>query len=101
MPIRYKPDIAGTRKLMQSAGMEAMVKAAAQRGKTFAESISPEDTGEYRGAFRVTSTRSGGPRHDRAAAYLINESPHAIYVEVKDGYHVLARAADYIRERGA
>jgi hypothetical protein len=95
--IRYRPDLRGTNELMRSAGMEALMREHAQRGKAFAEGIAPRHTGDYAASFRVTSTRSGGPRHNRATAYLYNDSPHAIYVEVKDGYHVLARAADVIR----
>lgn len=95
--IRYKPDFAGTDRLMCGPEMEAVVKAVAQAGRAFAESISPHHTGEYAASFHVSSTRRGGPRHDRAAAYLTNDSPHAVLVEVVDGYHVMARAADFMR----
>lgn len=98
--ISYKADFAGTGELMRSAEMEAAMKSAAQKGRIFAESISPHRTGDYAASFSVSSTRRGGVHHDRAAAYLINNSDHALLVEVVDGYHVLARTAGYIREAG-
>lgn len=102
MTVRYTPDIAGTGRLMKGPEMQEMVRSAAEKGKAFAESISPVETGEYKSSFRVEVTAHGGTGvgGDRAQANLINDSDHATDVEWVDNYHVLARTADYIQATG-
>jgi hypothetical protein len=100
MAVRYKPDIAGTGKLMRSVEMQLMLRSAAEKGKLYAMGISPERTGEYLSSFSVETKADGGVHGDRAQATLVNNSPHAVYVEWQDNYHVLARTADYIERTG-
>jgi hypothetical protein len=99
--IRYKPDLKGTNELMRSAGVRDHLRSVAEAAIPYAESISPERTGDYKASFRVETTDSGGPRDNRASAYLVNDSPHAARVEWEDGFHVLARVADHIQHGGA
>lgn len=94
--IRYKPDRAGTNKLMRSPEVRDVLRSVAEAAIPFAESISPERTGEYKASFRVTTQEAAGPHMDRAGARLENTSPHAARVEWEDGYHVLARVAGMI-----
>lgn len=94
MTIRYKEDIAGTNRLMRGPEMQAVLRAVAEKGADFARSISPERTGDYKASFHVEVRADGGPRHNRAEARIVNDSPHATEVEWRDGYHVLARTAD-------
>lgn len=108
MTVRYRADYAGTRQLMKSAEMQAVVREVAEKGKAYAESIAPvgdplEDphSGEYKSSFEVNVTDEGGinPPGVRAEAQLINTSAYAAAVEwgnsayppYAHGYHVLAR----------
>lgn len=100
MSVTYKPDHGGTNRLMNSAGVQRMLKSAAAKGMEYAIGIAPVDTGEYKESFRVTAAAHSGVRKDRAQAFLVNTSPHAGHVEWQDGAHVLARAADFIERAG-
>lgn len=97
MTVRYKADYQGTGKLMNGPEMQEMLRQVAEKGKAFAESIAPVDTGEYKSSFEVTSRSHGGVHGDRAEAQIVNTSPHAAHVEWQDNYHVLARTADALR----
>jgi hypothetical protein len=96
MASRYKADFAATGRFMRSASMQDVVKGAAEKGAEFARAISPERTGDYKASFSVSVRSDGGLRGDRAEARIVNSSPHAVYVEWRDGHHVLARAADFL-----
>lgn len=91
MTVRYSADYEGTGELMRSPEMQAVVREVAEKAMAYAESISPEYTGEYKASFEVTVTDRGGLRNDRAEAQLVNTSDHAVNVEWQDGYHVLTR----------
>lgn len=80
---RYEPNEAGWAALVVGPEMTAIVVAEAERGKVFAEGISPVDSGEYRDAFEVeaTTVMLGRPRRRRAAAILRNTSGHSAAVE--------------------
>lgn len=93
--MRYSADYDGLRALMKGPEMQAVVREAAEKAMAYAVSISPEKTGEYKSSFEVTVTADGGvnPPGARAEAQLVNTSDHAVDVEWRDGYHVLARAA--------
>ena len=100
MAVRYEPDHEGVGMLMKSGEMQEMLRVVAERGAEYARSIAPvgkppgdPHPGEYLASFRVETTPDAPSWHDRAAALLINDSPHAVYVEWQDGYHVLARTA--------
>lgn len=100
--IRYEPDFRGTGEGMTSPEMLAVMLAAAEAGKAFAERIAPHRTGEYASSFRVEGVLRGGPRNNRAEARLINDSPHAAAVEWRNhgGERVLGRTVDVIEGRG-
>lgn len=93
--IRYKPDHAGLGQLMRSDGVKDVLRAHAEHGADLARAISPVRTGDYEASFHVeTGEVSASGR--RAAAFLINDSPHAVLVEWHDNHHVLARVAGMI-----
>ena len=95
--ITYKANIKGTNVLMHAKEMEQHLRLEAQKGKQYAEAIAPRRTGRYASSFRVSSSRSGAGRWaDRAAAYLYNDSDHAILVEYEDDYRVLGTVVDII-----
>lgn len=96
MAVRYVPDREGTNALMRSDGVRDHLRGIAERGADLAREVSPVLTGDYKASFRVEDTGSGGVHGDRAAAYIVNDSPHAARVEWEDGYHVLARVAGMI-----
>lgn len=77
----YSPSFKGLAELLKSPEMVAAMESIAQRGKAYAESIAPRDTGEYASRFSVASSRSGGVHHDRAVAYLINDDPASLSIE--------------------
>jgi hypothetical protein len=94
--IRYSADIPATGRFMRSQAMQDVVRGAAEKGEAFARSIAPERTGDYKASFSVSVRSDGGLRGDRAEARIVNSSPHATYVEWRDGHHVLARTADFL-----
>jgi len=94
--IRYTPDRAGLGRLMNGPEMQQMLRGIAEKGVPYAESISPERTGEYRASFSVEVRSHGGVHGDRAEAKIVNSSPHAARVEWQDGYHVLNRTAEHL-----
>ena len=101
--IRYEKDIRGTNELMTSPEMLAVMVAAAEAGKEFAERVSPRRTGDYAGSFRIETDLRGGPQHNRAEARLVNDSDHAAAVEWLNhgGERVLGRTVDVIEGNGA
>jgi hypothetical protein len=88
----------GIRDLMRSEPMRRAMEQAAQRGKAYAESIAPRDSGEYATSFVVTS----GIGKSRAFAVLANTAPHAVVVELVNGggQRVLGRTVDVIEKGG-
>lgn len=94
---RYSKDISSTRNLMRGPEMQALMKHIAEsEGVPFAESISPHESGEYRGNFSVTTGVSG--HGDRAEARIVNSTEYAPQVERK--HRVLARTADHLERPG-
>jgi hypothetical protein len=96
---RYHLDRAAFREhVLNAPWMVEAMKSRAERGKVFAESIAPVDTGEYAASFEVESGTHGGLHGDRAYATLKNTDPAAPYVEFGNGHdngeHVLTRALD-------
>lgn len=105
--VTYTPHFAETGALMRSRGVQEVLRQAANKGVAFAVSVSPEPpgksgeaTGEYASSFRVTTKARGGVNEDRAEATITNTSRRAARVEWQDGYHVLARTADYVKRTG-
>jgi len=97
MPIRYKPSYGGLGALMNGPEMQEMLRKVAEKGLAYAQSISPDRTGEYRASFGVEVRSHGGIHGDRAEAKIVNSSPHAARVEWEDNYHVLNRTAEALR----
>lgn len=102
MTLKYVGSYSGMGALMRGEEMQAVMREVAGKGQEFAESISPEHTGEYRSSFEVTVTGEGGviPPGGRAEAQLMNTSDHAVNVEWQDGFHVLGKTLDYLGTLG-
>lgn len=98
--VEFTPDSKGIRALTASDDIGQVCVAAAEAGKTFAESIAPiGPTGNYARGFRVAPvdvTVPGPWGSIRAGAVLYNEAPHAHLVEWRNDSRVLERAAAYI-----
>jgi hypothetical protein len=91
--------------VINSEPMRAELEDRAMRAGQFAEAIAPEETGEYKASFAVTSGLSGGVDRKRAWATLENYSDHAIEVEFGNshqaGHHVLEQAAGLMGDRSS
>jgi hypothetical protein len=88
--------------VLNAEWMVAEMRARAEAGKAFAESIAPVDTGEYVASLAVDAGKHGGIRHDRAYAVLSASSDHAAEVEWGNGKgwhgaHVMTRSIDAMR----
>jgi hypothetical protein len=95
----YKPDRRGFSEMASQASIGQAMVDAAQRGASYAESISPVETGEYKGSFHVRPAIVGEGLNRRAGAILENDSDHAFPVEYQDDFRILQRTIDEI-ERG-
>jgi hypothetical protein len=100
--VRYRPDYAGTRQLMNGAEMQAMLRGVGEEVMARAVSAAPVyegkprrgvTPGEYKGAFHVEVHANGGIHEDRAEALVINDSGHSVLVEDWDEFHTLRDAA--------
>lgn len=101
---RFRLNHRGVGELLRSPMIEAEMLRRARRIASVAEGLSPvgdaardPHPGLYKGSWRVTSTRRGGRRRDRAVAVVWNSAPYARWVEYgteeRPGRHVLLRAA--------
>lgn len=95
--MRYVKDIAGTRKLMTSPEMQALMQRRAEQGAAHARQIAPRESGAYANSIQVTSKARGGPRNNRAEARITATVPYAVSVEIR--HRVLGRTVDAV-ERG-
>lgn len=94
----------GIGEMLRADWMEAAMLAHVEKAKPRAEATAPvgdhsdgdEPPGTYKASFKTESTRRGGARNDRAEATLLNDSDHAIYVELgtsrQEAQHVIMRA---------
>lgn len=78
---------------------------AERRARPYAISISPVETGEYVSSWRVENDHYTTIRDmRRVAAWLVNFSDHAVYVEVGTGtnpaHHVLSKTLGYLNASG-
>lgn len=79
---RYDPNDAGWAAIRMSPEILAACLAEAERGKTYAEGVSPEDSGAYKQAFKVKATTADiGRGGRRVAAELYNDDPAAAPLE--------------------
>lgn len=111
LTINFDMDYAGIgRYAMTSGELGHCLDDIAEAGKHYAEFISPydpdEDGGEhYRDSWEVVpyvERNTGDPPFPRQARLLINQSPHAVFVEHGNGTaqfpgdHVLSRTVTYL-----
>ena len=96
----YSPDIGAFRKFMNSPGIQRATVQVAEKGKAYAEQISPVETGDYRSRFHAEPVDHAGPRGDRAGAKLYNDSDHAAAVEWHLKHRVLGRTVDHMEHGG-
>lgn len=105
--VDYRPDRKGIGALAVSPEVHGLVDLVAYEAIPFARAISPDAPpyGEgYVASFSVDGNHTERiARSKRAVAYLVNDSDHALVVEVgvgsNIGHHVLSRTLDHI-ERG-
>ena len=100
--VEYQPNDAGWAAIRMSPELLAACLAEAERGKTYAEGISPEDSGEYKRSFKVEATTVDiGRGGKRVAAELSNDAPHAAAVEFGNARtprprRILGRTAEFL-----
>ena len=77
---KFRASYKGIGEILRSQQMQREMADRADRVKSTAEALAPRETGDYAASFRVeTEIREGKTR--RAVAKVINDSPHATYVE--------------------
>lgn len=107
--VKYEPSKAGFAAMMMSPKLLAICVAEAERGKAFAEIVSPRSNDgrgrPYADSFDVqpitTTAFRGGPR---VGAELSNDAPHAAAVEfgnahVRRPHRVIGRTAAFLAGR--
>lgn len=77
----YKPNRVQFGRLMKSDGVSRFVRHEAEKLAEHLRSTAPRVTGEYASNFKVSSGVDIRKR-DRAAAFVINDSPYATVLEV-------------------
>ena len=103
----YRPSRAGVAKFLRSPQISAALLAIAENGKTYAESISPRETGDYASSWKVSRSTFTVKGEPRAAAKLENTSGHAAAVEFgyagranrpgQSRHRVLGRTLEHMR----
>ena len=77
---RFRANYKGIGLILASPQMQREMKSRAEKVRARAEALSPEDTGQYVHSFKVEiSIRKG--KTTRAVAKVVNDAPHAAYVE--------------------
>lgn len=93
---RFRANYKGIGQILTSPQMQREMKARAEKVKARAEALSPEDTGRYVTSFKV-ETLIRKAKTSRAVAKVVNDSPHAAYVEWGTSktprFRVMGRAA--------
>lgn len=101
MAARVKLKRKGVGQMLRSPAMQGEMERRAEVIKSVAVAISPvyrgPTGGHYKASWKVTSTKRGGRRRDRATATVRNNSYYARWVEYGTervpAHHVLLRAA--------
>lgn len=93
---KFRASYKGIGQILRSQQMQQAMQTRAEQVQRRAEALAPRDTGSYAASFRVeTSVREGKTR--RAVAKVINDAPHATFVEWGTSrtprHRVLGRAA--------
>lgn len=93
---KFRGNYKGIGQILRSPQMQQAMENRAERVKARAVASSPVDSGEYVQSFRVEGSIRPG-RSSRAIAKVINDSPHATFVEWGTSktprYRVMGRAA--------
>lgn len=93
---RFRGNYKGVGEMLRSPQMQREMESRAERVKARAVASSPVDSGEYVQSFRVEGSIRPG-KSSRAIAKVINDSPHATYVEWGTSktprYRVMGKAA--------
>jgi hypothetical protein len=95
----YRKDLRAFNRFMNSPGIQRAMVSVAEKGKTYAEQISPVKSGDYRRHFHAEPVDHAGKHGDRAGAKLYNDAEYAPAVEWRLKHRVLGRAVDHM-ERG-
>ncbi|MFE6627351.1 HK97-gp10 family putative phage morphogenesis protein [Streptomyces rochei] len=89
-------DQSAVKALARHEAVQAAVQDAAGRGRDFARSIAPVDTGRYRDSIEV--------RKDGEEAEIVSDVDYAIYVEYgtrhTEGQHIFGRTLDSMVKNG-
>ncbi|MEV6777009.1 HK97 gp10 family phage protein [Streptomyces syringium] len=101
MPPKVKIQRSGLRQLLNSSMLAAHLLRTAEEIKTVAEATAPTGVGQYKSSFATEARRRMGSAKDRTGAVVINDSPHARFVEYGGQHtparHILVRAATSTR----
>ncbi|MEO3856234.1 HK97 gp10 family phage protein [Acrocarpospora sp. B8E8] len=93
---KFRGNYKGIGQILASPQMQRAMEARAERVKQRAISGSPVETGDYKQSFKVEGSIRKG-KTTRAIAKVINDSPHAAYVEWGTSktprYRVMGKAA--------
>lgn len=82
MVVEFEMDRRGMAEVARGKELRLAVKTIAVRGKAYAESIAPEETGNYRKSFHVNIGQILVNGMRRVSAILANTDPAAIPIEV-------------------
>ncbi|MFH9038497.1 HK97-gp10 family putative phage morphogenesis protein [Streptomyces sp. NPDC017966] len=89
-------DHAAIRALTRHETVQEAVQDTAERGRDYARSIAPVDTGQYRDSI--------GIREDGDEAEIVSDADHAPYVEYgtrhMEGQHIFGRTLDHLKSGG-
>ncbi len=80
--VEFEMDRKGMREVARGKELRAAVRIIAERGKAYAESISPERSGNYKRSFQVAMSRVMVAGMRRVAAKVVNTDPAAVPIEV-------------------
>jgi hypothetical protein len=108
--VTYRPPRRRFADVANGREVKASLRRIVEGGRTFAESISPVDTGQYKhgtiqpGGFHIRETTSAqlagrGPTGAiiTAAVELINLAPHAVFVERMHRYFIMQRTLEALK----
>jgi hypothetical protein len=104
---RFSADYHGIGELLNSAEVEAEMVRRAELLMAAAVASAPfdakdRDLAHYKDSFHLEHGKHRGVHHDRAEAAVVNDSPHAVYVEYGTGdtpkHRTLGHAIDAARD---
>jgi hypothetical protein len=107
MVVEFEMDRRGIRQVAHGPELRAAVYEIAKKGQAYAESISPEQTGNYKRSWQVNMSRVMVAGMRRISAKLVNTDPAAVPIEVgasgprgeTPAHRVLQRTLSYLGGR--